>query len=437
MSSPTSDPIERPRRQRVWHAIASGGAALRHRNFRLFFIGQLISLVGTWMQSLAQQWLVFTLTHSALQLGIVGAFQYTPVLLVSLFAGVLVDRLPKRALIVATQVLFLLDAAVLGVLVVSGSERIWEVDLIAAIYGTINAFDIPARQAFMVEMVGRDDLLNGIALNSSIFNASRIFGPAIAAELIQVVGTGVCFLINAASYLAVIAGLLMMTIDRAPKSRAALSHPLGQIKDGLSYITHTERVWLVFAVVAAGTIFGVPMYTTLLPIVATSVLHSGVSALGNLSVALGVGAMIGALLLAYLPPGPIRARLLLGASLAFGTLIMVFGLSHVQATSVLLMTGIGFSVVSVNSSGNAIIQEVTPHHLRGRVMSVWGIVIVGMTPIGSVIAGALAQRFGAPSAIVLGGIFCLVIAAFVNVRARRHDVMSVMPQSQVEAALLD
>ncbi len=417
-----SDTPRERRLSRVWRAIAVGGSSLRHRNFRYFFFGQLISLIGTWMQSLAQQWLVFTLTHSALQLGIVSAFQFLPVMLFSLFAGVVVDRLPKRGLIVATQTLFMLTAVVLGVLVVTGVVQMWQIYVIASIYGTINAFDIPARQAFMVEMVGRDDLLNGIALNSSIFNASRIFGPAIAAALIGAVGTGACFLINSASFIAVIIGLLLMKIERVPRAASA-QRPLRQIGDGLRYIASSERVWLVFAVVGVGAIFGVPMYSTLLPIVATSLLHSNVVALGDLSVALGVGALVSALVLAYLPPGPARGRLLLGAALAFGALLVVFGQSRSLPVSMGLMAAIGFSIVSVNSSGNAIIQEVTPHHLRGRVMSVWGIVLVGTTPIGSLIAGLLGQQFGASAAIAVGGSICLVMAVYTNVRARRHHVI--------------
>ncbi len=408
----------------MWHAVAAGGAALRHRNFRLFFWGQLISLIGTWMQSLAQAWLVYFLTHSAFQLGVVSTFQFLPVLLFSLFAGLIVDRFPRRALIIITQISFLVLAAVLGVLVVTDTVQIWHVYIIAALYGTVNALDIPARQAFMVEMVGREDLLNGIALNSSIFNASRIFGPAIAALLIQTVGTGVCFLLNAASYIAVLGSLFMMRIERQPRVAPAVrQRPLQQIAEGLRYIRQNERVWLVFAMVSVLAIFGVPIYTTLMPIFATQVLNAGVSGLGILTTGLGTGALIGAVLLAYLPPGSARGRLLLISALTFGVMLGLFGLSNNLLLSTGILALVGFSLVSVNSSGNALIQEVTPNHLRGRVMSVWGFSLLGLGPFGSFFAGTMADQFGAPITVLVAGGICLIAAIFVNVRSRRHHTL--------------
>ena len=408
----------------MWQAVAAGGAALRHRNFRLFFWGQLISLIGTWMQSLAQSWLVFTLTHSAFQLGIVSTFQFLPILLFSLFAGVVVDRFPKRRLIVITQILFLVQAAVLGVLVIANTVQLWEVYVAAGIYGTVNAFDVPARQAFMVEMVGREDLLNGIALNSSIFNASRIFGPAIAALLILQVGTGMCFLINAASYIAVLIGLFMMHIERRPVVPAVQrQRPLRQIGEGLAYIRHNERMWLVFAMVSVLAIFGVPVYNTLLPIFATDVLHADVGGLGTLTTGLGFGALVGAMVLAYLPPGSARGRLLLVAALCFGVTLGAVGLSHGLLLSAGLFALVGFSLVSVNSSGNAIIQEMTPDGLRGRVMSVWGFSLLGLGPFGSFFAGTMAEHFGAPVTVMVAGGICLLAAIFVNIRSCRHHTL--------------
>jgi MFS family permease len=427
MTASSDLPIPRPSRlRRIWRGIAAGGAALRHRNFRLFFWGQLISLIGTWMQSLAQSWLVYTLTHSAFQLGIVNTFQFLPVLLFSLFAGVIVDRFPRRPMIIGTQIAFLLLALILGVLTVAATVQLWQVYVIAALFGTVNAFDVPARQAFMVEMVGREDLLNGIALNSSIFNASRVFGPAIASLLIQEVGTGVCFLLNAASFIAVIIGLFMMRVERRPAATTT-RRPLRQIGEGLRYIRQNERVWLVFAMVSVISIFGIPFYTTLMPIFATNVLNAGVGGLGTLSTCVGAGALVGAVLLAYLPPGPARGRLLLGAALVFGVMLGAFGFSPYLLLSGGLLVLVGFCVVSVNSSGNALIQEVTPDHLRGRVMSVWGLALIGLGPFGSFFAGVIAEQLGAPITVAIGGAVCLAAALFVNARARRHHTWGTVP----------
>ncbi len=313
--------------------------------------------------------------------------------------------------------------------------QVWQVYVIAALYGVVNAFDVPARQAFMVEMVGKEDLLNGIALNSSIFNASRVFGPAVASLLIQVVGTGICFLLNSASFIAVIVGLLMMRIERRAPVAPAARQPFRQIAEGLRYIRQNERVWLVFAMVSVISVFGIPFYTTLMPIFATQVLHAGVGGLGTLSTCVGAGALVGAVLLAYLPPGPARGRLLLGAALIFGVLLAGFGFSPLLTVSAAVLVLVGFCVVSVNSSGNAIIQEVTPDNLRGRVMSVWGLALIGLGPFGSLFAGSIAQQFGAPVAVMIGGGICLTASLFVNVWARRHHTLGAVAAPPLPAFL--
>ncbi len=426
-SSPTLSPsLPQPSWKRVWSAVAAGGAALRHRNFRLFFWGQLISLIGTWMQSLAQAWLVFTMTHSAFQLGIVTTFQYLPVLLLSLFAGVVVDRLPKRALLVATQVAFMAFAAVLGVLTVAGTVQLWQVYLIAALFGVVNAFDVPGRQAFMIEMVGKEDLLNGIALNSSIFNASRIFGPAIATLLIARAGTGACFIINAISFIAVIVGLGMMHVEHHARP-ATKARPFKQIAEGLGYVARNERIWMVFAMVGVISIFGIPTYTTLVPIIATNVLHAGVNGFGVISTTLGAGALVGAVLLAYVPPGPGRGQLHLIAALFYGLCLIAFGFMTSLLPAAIMIALVGFCVVSVNSSGNALIQEVTPNALRGRVMSVWGFTLIGLGPFGSFFAGSVAEAIGPQATIVISAAVCLVAAIFINVRAWRHHAFAEIP----------
>jgi MFS family permease len=419
----------------VWERIASGGAALRHRNFRLFFFGQLVSLSGSWMQTMAQQWLVYTLStpaQAAFQLGLVSTFQFLPVLLFSLHAGVIVERFPKRRMIIITQVAFLVLATILGLLVLTRTVQIWHVYIIAALFGVVNAFDVPSRQAFMVEMVGKEDLLNGIALNSSLFNMSRVVGPAIATQLIGHVGIAACFLLNAVSFVPVIIGLFMMRVASRPLIAARQVGTLRSIREGVDYIREHERLWLVFAIVCVVNVLGVPMYVTLLPIFATQILHANVDGLGMMNVALGLGATVGALLLAYLPSGPARSRILLASSVGISMLLIAFGCSSSLALSTVLLTAIGFCIVSINSAGNAIIQEVTPDHLRGRVMSVWGLVLIGMTPIGSFLAGILAQHLGAPLAVATGATGCLIAAISANIRAQKHHAMieMIMPEPE-------
>lgn len=419
-----------------WSKIATGGAALRHRNFRLFFFGQLISLIGSWMQIMAQSWLVFTLTnHSAFQLGVVSAFQYAPVLLFSLPAGVIVERSSKRRIVIGTQTAFTILAAVLGMLVLTHTVQIWHVYMIAALFGTVNAFDVPGRQALMIEMVGREDLMNGIALNSSIFNASRIFGPAIAAVLIAQLGIGINFILNAVSFIPVIFGLVLMHITIPIKAITKEHNIMRQIGEGLSYIQKNESIGLLFFIVSMINVFGIPMYATLLPVFATKVLHSNVNGLGLMNVGLGVGAFIGAIVLAYVPPGPVRKRILLSSSIGLGIALIAFALSQTLVLSVILLSFVGYCVVSINSAGNALVQSSTPDRLRSRVMSVWGLVLIGLTPFGSFLAGSLAQQFDAQLAVVSGAIICLAAALFTvywnHVLTHRHEQL-IIPLNELE-----
>jgi MFS family permease len=393
--------------------MARGFTALRHRNFRLFWCGQLVSLIGTWMQGLGQQWLVYVLTGSAFNLGIVSAFQFLPVLFFSLPGGVVADRLPKRTLIICTQTASMLLALTLGLLTWTGVVQIWHVYLLAFLLGIVNAFDMPTRQAFIVEMVGQEDLMNAIALNSSIFNGSRVLGPAAGAFIISVVGIAGCFFLNALSFVAVIIGLFLIRLPAREKPAAARRNPFSQIGEGLRYIHDDRRVLLVFLLVSFIGVFAIPNYTTLMPVIADQVLHVGVAGLGTLTAFLGLGAVIASVSLAYTnTPEQRRFFMMFGAASA-ATLLIVFSFSHSFALSLAMLAGVGFCVVANNATGNTIIQSYVPNHLRGRVMSVWSLVLVGLAPIGSFFAGSLADHTGALLTVRVGAFVCLAAAVVI------------------------
>ena len=392
--------------------MTRGFIALRHRNFRLFFWGQLISLIGTWMQTLGQQWLVYALTGSALNLGIVSAFQYLPVLLFSLPGGVIVDRVPKRTLIICTQSASLVLALALGVLTGTHVVQLWHVYLLAFLLGTVNAFDMPARQAFVVEMVGRDDLMNAIALNASIFNGSRVVGPAIGAFIITVVGIAGCFFLNALSFVAVIIGLFLMRLPPAA-ARPTQSKTLGQIGEGLRYIRGDRRVLLVLLLVSFISVFAIPAYTTLMPVVADQILHVGVAGLGTLTSFLALGSVTAAVGLAYTNTPEQRRFFMIGGAATGSTLLLLFSFSRSFPLSLALLVGVGFCMVANNATGNTIIQSYVPDHLRGRLMSVWSLVLVGLAPFGSFFTGWLAAATNASLAISVGALICLAAALII------------------------
>ena len=415
-------------------SMARGFTSLRHRNFRLFWGGQLISLIGTWMQGLGQQWLVYVLTGSALKLGIVSAFQFLPVLLFSLFGGVVVDRVPKRTLILCTQTASLLLALILGLLTWAGVVQIWHIYLLAFLLGTVNAFDMPARQAFIVEMVGREDLMNAIALNSSIFNGSRVLGPAAGAYIIGAVGIAGCFFLNALSFVAVIVSLLLMHLPPSevlPPRRNVLR----QIGEGLDYIRRDRRVLLVFLLVSFISIFAIPGYSTLMPLIADRVLHVGVTGLGTLTSCLALGALIAALALAYTNSAVQRRFFLTFGALTGVSLLLVFSFSRSFTLSMVTLAGVGFCVVATNATGNTIIQSYVPDHLRGRVMSVWSLVLVGLAPFGSFFAGSVAERAGTPFTIRLGALICLAAALVIVPQIIRHRAPHKQPPPAQTAKL--
>jgi MFS family permease len=382
--------------------------ALSHKNYQLFFSGQGISLIGTWMTRIATSWLVYRLTGSALLLGVVGFAGQIPSFLLAPFAGVLVDRWNRHRLLVGTQVLAMLQSLALAVLALSGLIKIWHVVALSIFQGLINAFDMPARQAFVVEMVDRrEDLANAIALNSSLVNAGRLLGPAIGGVVIAAVGEGWCFMIDAVSYLAVIASLLAMTIT--PRMFAATNDAniFQQLREGWRYAARFAPIRNVLLLLALVSVAGVP-YTILMPVFASDVLHGGPNALGLLMASSGVGALAGALLLAARKTVLGLGKYIPLTAAAFGAGLIFFSFTRVLWLSLLLMvvTGLGFMVQMAVS--NTVLQTIVDEDKRGRVMSFYTMAFMGTAPFGSLLAGMLAERIGAPHTLLFGGIGCIL-----------------------------
>ena len=406
--------------------LPKGLRALGHRNYRLFSIGQLISLIGTWMQSVAQGWLVLQLTHDPLTLGALAAVQFMPVMVLGLFGGVVADAVPKRLALVVTQTSAGILALVLGLLAVTGTVQVWEVFVLAALLGLVNAFDMPIRQSFVVEMVGREDIVSAVALNSAVFNATRIIGPAVAGILIAIVGIAACFLINAASYIAVVAGLLMMRpSDLRPPPVSALQRTarsvISQLAEGLRYVRNTPIILLAIFVVGLVSTAALN-FQVLLPLLAQDVLNGDATTYGFLSASAGVGSLIGALVLAF-GRLPTTRRLLVGAAV-IGLAMLGLAVSRSVVLSMALMATIGWGTIAMSATTNTIIQLTAPDHLRGRVMSVYTTVFAGSTPIGGLLTGAVAGSAGTPAALAAGGLVSLaavVLALAWAVTGTRRD----------------
>ena len=377
-------------------------ASLRVRNYRLFWISQLISLTGTWMQVLAQSWLVLSLTHSPQALGIVTMLQFLPLTLLVLFAGVIADRVPKRRFLVFTQSAAMLQALVLGILVTAGVVHLWHIYILAALLGLNNSFDNPTRQAFVPEMVGRDLVPNAVALNSALFNAARVVGPAIAGITIATIGIDGTFFLNAASFLPVIGALLLMrTRELQPVSRApAQADVLGQVREGLQFAFGSRRVLLIIILLAVIGTFGYN-FTVALPLLAQFVLHVGSVGFGVMTSVLGIGSLAAALTMAYTHRATER-QLLLGAG-AFSLILILVGLSHWFVLSLFLLAVLGYAGITFTATANTRMQLSAPDHLRGRVMSLYVLLFVGTTPLGSFLLGQTADGLGVQTAIVLFG----------------------------------
>lgn len=385
--------------------------ALRHRNFRLFFGGQSISLIGTWMTRIATAWLVYRLTKSSLLLGTVSFVGQIPTFLLAPFAGVWVDRLNRRQVLVWTQTLAMVQSLALAWLTLSHRITIHDVLALSAFQGVINAFDMPGRQAFMVQMVeDRADLSNAIAINSSMVNLARLIGPSLAGIVIAATSEGWCFLIDGVSYIAVIISLLLMRVRVAEVKRVAASM-FEQMHEGWQYVSTflpIRNILLLFGLVS---LMGIP-YVVLMPVFAAQVLHGGAHTLGFLMGAAGVGALISALSLVLRKSVRGLIKMIPIAAAAFGAGLILFGLSHIVWLSFLLMMVVGFGMMQGITASNTIIQTLVPEEMRGRVMSYYTAAFVGMAPFGSLMAGSLAHWIGAPHTVILTGTCCILGAAW-------------------------
>lgn len=394
-----------PRRQRIRLDDLRWRGALRHRNFRLFWFGQMISLVGTWMQSVAQAWLVLQLTHDPFWLGVVAAVQFTPVLVLGLFGGIVADVLPKRPTVIGTQTVLMLLALVLAGLSWTGVVQVWHILLLAVALGLVNAIDMPTRQAFVMEIVGREDVANAIALNSAMFNAARIVGPAVAGLVIGAVGVTVCFLLNGMSFVAVIAGLAAMRDkDLHLGRRLARPHSVGDVganlAEGLRYVRHTPVVLLAVCLVGLISTLGMN-FNVLMPAMADNVLDVGASGFGFLMAAMGFGSLVAALGVAALRRP--RLSVLLVGGFALGVLEFAFAWIRFFPLSLAAVFLAGAGAIAMSATANSAIQLAVPDALRGRVMSVYMTVFAGSTPVGGLLAGWLASSFGSPVALAFGG----------------------------------
>ena len=375
--------------------------ALHHRNYRLFLFGQIVSTVGTWMQTVALPWLALQLTHNAFLVGIALAAQFLPVLLGSPFAGVIADRYRKRNVLLVTQMSFVVPPFALFVLSATGHAQYWMVIVAAFTTGAINALDVPTRQAFQVEMVGRQDLMNAIALNSSVFNASAVIGPSLAGVLIAAVGVPICFLLNSVSYVASIGALLMMR-NLPAVTRPTEEPPLGErLSQGAAYARHEPVVGMLLILVAVFSLFAMNR-TTLLPLFADGVLHVGAQGFGFLLASMGLGSLAAALTLAFFPRLGTDPRRQLWMAAIWVAALLEFADSRLFALSLVTLFVAGYCQISFIAAANSRIQTITPDHLRGRVMALYAEALIGVGPIGATQAGALASLLGAPWAMAIG-----------------------------------
>lgn len=385
--------------------------ALRHRNFQLFYAGQGVSLIGTWMQNIAQSWLVYDLTHSPFWLGLIGFIGALPVLLFSLFGGVVADRFPKRTLVLWFQATLMVLAFVLGLLTEYHVVKVWHVAMLAFLIGTVNAFEMPARQSFVVDMVGKEDLGNAIALNSALFNSARLVGPAIAGTLIATVGTATCFFVNSASFLAVIVGLFVMKV---PPFRSEQKHAsvLQSTLEGLRYARHTPPVFALLVLVSIMTVFGWS-YSVLMPIFADQILHGGPKGLGILVSCNGVGALCAALTLAAVTD-KVRPRWMAFIGIGiFCAGVTALALSRTFWLTAAMMVFVGFGLVTFFATSNTTIQRRVSDHMRGRIMGIYSFAFGGFFPVGSLVAGSLAHGVSAPFAVIVGACVCALAAVVV------------------------
>jgi MFS family permease len=383
-------------------------AALKHRNYRLFWSGQIISLIGTWMQTVGQGWLVLSLTNSPFKLGFVSMAGSLPILLFTLWGGVVADRVNKRNLILFTQSSAMTLAFILAALTSFKVVQVWHIVMLAFLLGTVNSFDTPSRQAFIVEMVGKEDLTNAIGLNSAMFNTARMVGPAIAGLLIAALGVAGCFWLNGLSFIAVIIGLALIRNTFQPEHREGGS-PLKNLLEGLRYLWAHKVLLAIIANIGVSSVFGMP-YVMLMPVFAKQILKGGPSTYGVLLAAAGAGAIVGGLTVATRGARVRQGAYILFGSGLFAVFIFLFSFSHWLWLSLALLFVSGFAMITQNVTTNSLIQTTVPDFLRGRIMSIYVLVFMGMFPLGSLQAGSVAQVLGAPWAVRIGAVICGLFA---------------------------
>jgi len=408
-------------------------ASFRSYNYRLFWFGQLISQVGTWMQRIGQSWLVLELTHSPQALGLVTALQFFPILLFSLFAGVWIDRLPKHKMLIATQAMALVQALLLAIPTMMGTIQLWQIYVLAALLGLINAFDNPARQSFVMEMVGRENLVNAVALNSAQFNGSRLLGPAIGGLMIAAWGVGICFLFNAVSFLAVLIGLLLMRPDQflnMPPRRTTREPVFGQLGDGLRFAFGRVDLAIVLVVAAVFHAFGFN-FNIVMPLMAKNAFNGGAEAFGLLMTAIGLGAVIAAFAVATIGRSSLHVMLL--AAAAFGALLLATASAPWFLAALAFLVMVGYCSMIFTSSANTLLQLSSPDHLRGRVMSVYSMVFTGTAPFGALITGWLASATNVRLTLGIEGSLCLIvpIGALLFIRGRQRAEAIPQPELAV------
>ncbi|HTW58668.1 MAG TPA: MFS transporter [Terriglobales bacterium] len=442
-----------PQKTSLLSSVSHAWRALRHRNFKLFFFGQSVSLIGTWMTRLATSWLVYRLTHSALLLGVVSFAGQIVAFLLGPFAGVWVERLNRRQLLLWTQALAAIQSLALAGLTLAHVINLWEIIALTAFQGLINAFDMPGRQSFLVQMVdyrsddhsddrnnARNDLSNAIAINSSMANGARLIGPAIAGLVIAAAGEGWCFLIDGVSYFAVIGSLLLMRIRPAsPNIRRLPSTMLEQMREGWDYVRNFRPIRTILILFALVSLMGWP-YSVLLPVFAGQVLHGGAHTLGWLAGASGVGALVSGLSLAVRKSVVGLTRMVQIAVALLGAALILFGLSHVLWLSLILMVFAGFGLMQGAAISNTIIQSLVPEDKRARVMGYYTMAFFGAAPFGSLMAGALAHRIGAPHTVIFTGACCIAGSLWFTfelpkIRAVMRPIyqkMGLLPQPDME-----
>jgi MFS family permease len=392
-------------------------AALKHRNFRLFWTGQIISLTGTWMHQAAQGWLVYKLTDSPFFLGLTGTAASAPILLFTLAGGVLVDRYSKRNIMLVAHALLMILAFTLAVLVAAGRVTVWHVLAIAFLIGTVNAIEIPTRQSFLIELVGRENLLNAIALNSSVFHGARMLGPAIAGFIMGPLGLSSCFFINTLSFSSIIVALLKMRFDRAQIKAPQKSSVIREFREGIAYILDHSTIYMLLISVGIISFFGFP-YISFIPVYARDILHTGQEGYGILMGCAGAGAFSGAVLLAVRGSSARKGVLMALAGITFSTALLIFSLSTTVWLSYAMLFFIGLGAINQIATANSILQLMVPDGLRGRVMSAFTTMFLGLSPLGNFTVGSIAHYLGTQRALSIAAACCLLGTLFIMVKKR-------------------